>query len=188
MIIWLSGTPGVGKTEVGKRLAKKLGYKFIDLPVFVKKTKIAEKSGDVLIVDPTRLKEKLQTTDDVVISSHIVVRLPRKNQRCFVLRCNPLKLLRRLRSRGYDFSKIAENVEAEFLGVVYADAIKVFGRRNVVQIDTTGKNVSQTSKKCMMVLNGKSTGDSVDWLVSLNERELESLLLFLARRGAGLSL
>ncbi|MCS7109898.1 MAG: AAA family ATPase [Candidatus Caldarchaeum sp.] len=182
----MSGTPGVGKTTVGKRLAKNLGYEFVDIPAFVKQTRIGKRLGaaDSFAVDMRILKQKLSqhVEDNTVVSGHLLVRLPRKQQKCIVLRRNPLKLAESLRRRGYATGKIVENVEAEFLGVVYDDAVKTFGRRRVYQVDTTGRKSFQTSATCLRIVRGESEGDDVDWFRNLEKKELDRLLLFLARR------
>ncbi|MCS7137390.1 MAG: AAA family ATPase [Candidatus Caldarchaeum sp.] len=186
MIIWVSGTPGVGKTAVGKNLARRLGYEFIDVPVFVRDEGLgeAEKPEGTIVVEPRVLRQRLlsRAMDEVVISSHLLMKLPRRKQKCIVLRHNPLKLVKRLRMRRYNLKKVAENAEAEFLGIIYQEAVKTFGRRRVFQVDTTGKSVSEVSRRCLSLLRGRSRGENVDWLRDLSEKELERLLLFLARR------
>ncbi|MCS7133859.1 MAG: AAA family ATPase [Candidatus Caldarchaeum sp.] len=181
----MSGTPGVGKTTVGKQLAKKLGYKFLDIPAFVKEARIGKRVGaaDYLDVDLRILKQKLsqQVEDNTVVSGHLVVRLPRKQQKCIVLRRNPLKLAEGLKKRGYSMGKIVENVEAEFLGIVYDEAVKTFGRGRVYQVDTTGRKSFQITANCLRIVRMAGVGDDVDWFRDLGKKELDRLLLFLAR-------
>ncbi|MEM4573532.1 MAG: adenylate kinase family protein [Candidatus Caldarchaeum sp.] len=183
MIIWITGTPGVGKTTIGKMIAKLYRYRCIDLPEFVTQTGVGEVKPDGIVVDVRKLRGTLarMVEDDTVFSGHIVVKLPGRRQKCIVLRCNPLKLANRLRRRGYSSDKVVENVEAEFVGVVYLDAVKQFGHRNVVQVDVTKKTVSETVRYCREILDGKVVGDKVDWLTDLDEKELDQVLSLLAR-------
>ncbi|MEM2238073.1 MAG: adenylate kinase family protein [Candidatus Caldarchaeum sp.] len=186
MIIWVSGTPGVGKTVVGEALAQKLGYSFIDLPQFVKREKIYEsydRARKSYTVGVGRVRKALQKErlKNCVISSHFVLPGLNRDEKCIVLRLNPLLLWRRLEKRGYNVRKITENVEAEFVGIVFLDALAALGRRRVYQIDVTGKNMKQIVAKCVKILNGEAEGDSVDWLTNLTEKQSSKLLKALAQ-------
>lgn len=185
VIIWITGSPGVGKTSVGRKLARSLGYGFVDIPAFVKQKRIYEKRflDGSLMVDERRLARTLEAEvgDDIVISGHLVVKLPGRRNRCIVLRMNPLKLATRLKRRKYSLSKIAENVESEFLGVVYSEAVQVFGKQNVHQVNVTGRKLEETIKFCQMLVARKKTGDRVDWLTDMTCEELDKLLAYLAR-------
>jgi broad-specificity NMP kinase len=61
-------------------------------------------------------------------------------------------------------AKVLENVEAEFVGAVYSDAVRAFGRRNVFQLDVTGIRANAAAGKCLRILEGDWGGDDVDWL------------------------
>ncbi|MEM1943234.1 MAG: adenylate kinase family protein [Candidatus Caldarchaeum sp.] len=186
MIIWISGSPGVGKTTVGRMVAAKLGYDFVDVPSLIRGEKLVESFDEVRqawTVDPEALSKHLvrSIVDDCVLASHIVLPLKKRRAKCIVLRLNPLVLKRRLERRGYSLKKVSENVEAEFVGVVYHEAVAALGWRRVYQLDTTGMGVKATAGKCLKVLDGVHGGDEVDWLSSLPENQLEKLLSFLAR-------
>ncbi|MEM2224699.1 MAG: adenylate kinase family protein [Candidatus Caldarchaeum sp.] len=190
MIIWVSGTPGVGKTVVGKALAKKLGYQFIDLPEFVKRMRLYEsydRRRDTWTIDPRRVRKALrkENLENCVLSSHIVVPGLGRSEKCIVLRLNPLVLWRRLERRGYSRQKIRENVEAEFVGAVLSDAVTTLGTRKVFQINTTEKNREQIVALCLRIVRGESKGDSVDWLTDLTERQTSRLLRSFAQAMAG---
>lgn len=180
----MTGTPGVGKTTTGRMLAKRLGIGFIDLPEFVSANNLyTERLGDgTMVVDPRRLERHLSRNvkEDTVIAGHITVRVRGHETRCIVLRLNPLQLRKRLEERGYSVEKVAENVEAEFLGVVYLDAIRVFGKNRVSQIDVTGKEASDVVNRCVDVLEGRDAGDDVEWMSRLDEDILSQLLRYLS--------
>ncbi|MEM0383891.1 MAG: adenylate kinase family protein [Candidatus Caldarchaeum sp.] len=187
MIIWISGSPGVGKTTVGRMLAARLGYDFVDVPRLIREEELVESFDEVRqawTVDPKALSKHLvrRVVDKCVLASHIVLPLKKRPVKCIILRLNPLVLKKRLERRGYDFDKIAENVEAEFVGVVYQEAVAALGSRRVYQLDTTGRGVKATAGRCLRVLQGIHGGDEVDWLSSLPEHQLEKVLGFLARK------
>ncbi len=186
MIIWVAGTPGVGKTVVGRELAIKLGYSYIDMPKYIKRNKLYEsydRTRRAWTVDPEKVKKALEreALDNSVISSHIILPSPGFQVRCVVLRLNPLRLLARLKRRGYDLRKICENVEAEFLGTVYLEAVATFGIDRVFQINTTGKKLEEVLEKCIGAVKGLSASEPVDWLTNLSEEELDRLLSFLSQ-------
>ncbi|MCS7129031.1 MAG: adenylate kinase family protein [Candidatus Caldarchaeum sp.] len=192
MIIWVAGSPGVGKSTVGSRLARSISFEFIDLPKFLKAEGLVESYDEVRdawTVNPKEVSKLIarRVRGDCVLSSHFVEPVKRAVVKCIVLRLNPLALMTRLKRRGYSSLKTAENVEAEFLGVVYSEAVSSLGRRRVFQLDTSGKKVEHIVDRCVKIVKGFDEGDSVDWLTQLHEDELEKLLSFIAKyRGRGL--
>ena len=174
----------MGKTSVGKHLARTLKAKFLDLPEYVKQEKLYigyDKASRAYIVDERRLKKRLSSLlelveDDIVIATHLLVPLNKSGVRVIVLRLNPLALLSRLKRRNYTRNKLVENVEAEFLGVTYHEAVELYGARRVRQINTTGLDIGKTVRKCMLIIRNKSKGDYVDWMRSLRGEELDKLL------------
>lgn len=186
--------PGVGKTAVGRVLARKLGYVFLDIPEYVKRAELFsgyDVERDTALVETARLRRGLERTLDedsgYVLSGHIVLNLPRFSTSCIVLRMNPLKLYGRLRERGYGPAKIAENLEAEFIGSSLMEAYRTFGRRRVKQLNVTGLTLKTRVGRCLQLLRG-GRGENVDWPSMLRESELERLLRIMAAgRMAGLS-
>jgi adenylate kinase len=189
VIVWVAGTPGVGKTTVGRLLAKRLGYGFTDLPEVVRRMGLGEhdpESGAVLVTSRTvRMIVEKYVADNSVLSSHLVVRVSGRRVVCIVLRLNPLVLVKRLRRRGYGVAKVLENVEAEFVGAVYSDAVRAFGRRNVFQLDVTGIRANAAAGKCLRILEGDWGGDDVDWLSDLPKKQMERLLGLFAKSRLG---
>ncbi|GBC69697.1 hypothetical protein HRbin01_01400 [archaeon HR01] len=185
-VLWVSGVPGVGKTSIGMALARRLDAVFIDIPEYVGRTGIAsgyDPSTGSLLVEPSKLARKLGETfregRRYVLSSHIVVDLHIRGTRCIVLRLHPLRLYRRLLRRRYPKSKIAENLEAEFLGVCYLEAVQALGPRRVSQLDVTGLTPAKAVSRCIRLLAGDG-GDRVDWQSQLRGRELGRLLSIMA--------
>jgi adenylate kinase len=98
--------------------------------------------------------------------------------RVAVLRCEPMELRRRLRSRGYDGAKIAANIEAELIGLIAAESLEAFGSRKVVELDTTGKRPEASARSVAKALrHGRIPRNPIDWLASYASAEkLTSLL------------
>ncbi len=191
MVVWVSGVPGVGKTSIGKALARRLGYEFIDIPEYVRVEGLAEgydRRRRTAIVNPLKLRHSLerQIIEDgqYVLASHIVVRLSKIRASCIVLRINPLNLYRRLKRRGYDVGKIIENLEAEFVGACFVEAVKALGRGRVRQLDVTGQTVGRCVERALEIIGGAS-GDMVDWGGRLSQTELDRILRLMASGGIG---
>ncbi|MCX8191219.1 MAG: hypothetical protein N3F06_00235, partial [Nitrososphaerales archaeon] len=88
-----------------------------------------------------------------------------------VLRCSPWELMNRYVSRGYNEKKAKENVGAEILDVCLVEALKVFGKRKVYEIDTTGKTPEEVAEKIISLYNGevKKEPIGIDWLTKVVE-------------------
>ncbi len=142
MIISLSGTPGTGKSTVGDKVAKRLGYSVIELSDFIKHGSELEASvslNELNNIAKSKLKE------NSIIISHLAHMLTLGKIDLFiVLRCNPLKLIKRLKKRGYSKSKIYDNAMFEALDGTYIEATEL--HKNVIQIENT-KNLNLTIKQ-----------------------------------------
>ncbi|AKA73762.1 NMP kinase [Saccharolobus solfataricus] len=173
MIIIVTGTPGVGKTIVSKKLSEKLNLNYLSLSQFVIENKLYTEYDEFrqsYIIDEDRVKEELEKI--IIPNSRLVIEtiypsLVPIADIVVVLRRNPLSLYNELKSRGWSEVKIAENVEAEILGVISQEAKDTF-KDKVCEIDTTEMNVEQILNK---ILN-KQCDNSVDWLVDTKIQQL----------------
>ena len=127
--IAVTGTPGTGKTVVGKRLAKALGYEFIEVNDLARKERAVvgrDRRRKSLIVDVKKLAPAVRKLRNVVLAGHFAHELPCD---CIVvLRCEPAVLRKRLLARGWAERKVRENVEAELFGVIEEEARERAGR------------------------------------------------------------
>ncbi len=162
MIILVTGTPGTGKSTVAKALAKKYGFSYLNVSTFAIERKLfTEYDEESLsyVIDEDALKRSLR---EAIGSGNFVVEtiypslVPFANK-VLVLRRNPSEVWEELSSRGWPERKVAENVEAELLGVVAQEARETFGE--VCEVNTSGKSVDEIVKAFEM---GKC--ESVDWL------------------------
>ncbi len=163
-IILVTGTPGVGKTELARRLAKEIGSDYLTLSEIVKKERLHkgfDKSTRSYIMDERRVHNRLKyyftmhADKEIVIDTHSVGSfLPvRRGMIALVLRLDPLVLYKRLRARKWSKRKAWENVEAELIDVSLFEASKLLGRERVYEIDTTGKTRSVVQREALEILS-----------------------------------
>ena len=143
-VIVISGTPGTGKTNLAKQIAKKSDFKYLNIKKIIKKYNLHEyfdKKRKCLVVDTNKLNKILidlikNSKYNLVIDSHLSHFLPRKYvSLCIITKCN-LKILRkRLIKRKYNKLKIKENLESEIFNICLNEE-KELGN-NILVIDTT---------------------------------------------------
>ncbi|MBI2111961.1 AAA family ATPase [Candidatus Woesearchaeota archaeon] len=135
-LIVITGTPGVGKSTLAKKLARRLKLKRIDLHNYYSEISLGydrkNKCHDIdfkkFIALMTRLKEehgfKKKGEVGIILDSHIAHLLPKRLiDFCIILTCSDLKVLeRRLKKRKYSLQKIRDNLEAEIMQVCLLEA------------------------------------------------------------------
>lgn len=160
--IIVTGTPGTGKTEFSKILAKKSGFEHINLNDLIKKNKwfdSFDKENYCVVVDLKKLganvkklvaQKKKEGSKGIIIDSHLIDYLPKSMvDLCIVLRCELKELRKRLAKRKYPEKKIMDNLEAEIFRVCEDDARK---KDYAIQIiDSTTKNKIRAS--CLLIID-----------------------------------
>ena len=76
------------------------------------------------------------------------------------MRRSPYELKKTFRTKKILADKIRENVASEILGVSLYDALKTFGKRKIVEIDTTGKMPEHTADEIMFVFKTEKKAGS----------------------------
>jgi adenylate kinase len=178
-VIILSGTPGVGKTVLGKLLAKRTGFTFLSLGDLVKKGRLHkgfDRQARSYLINEPAVRKKLgghfedRRAKGVIFETHSLTRiLPHKTRGmvAIVLRLDPVILAKRLRARNWPKLKIWENVEAEMIDVSLYDSLKTLGKNRVLEIDATGKHPEELVRKILRALSRNkrwSLRSSPDWL------------------------
>jgi len=175
----------VGKTTVSQILAVKLRALHVDVASIVRGEKIAsgyDERRQTLIADTNKLAKRVQqiiseSSKTVIVDGHYATDIvPRKQvTKVFVLRCHPRELWKRMEERGFQGSKIKENLAAEILDVCLADAVANAGKEKVCEVDTTHQTADATVDHVLSILKGKShcSVGIVDWLGRL---EAEGIL------------
>lgn len=159
MIVAITGTPGTGKTEVAKALAKRLGWKYISLNEIAEKENLYQgydKERMSKIVDIKRLREEVNilaaSDKNLIIESHYAHDMP-----CdvvIVLRTEPNILRKRMTEKGFHAEKIAENMEAEMMEVIKDEAVEA--HKNVYEIDTTRKTAEAAAKEIEKMIKSQT--------------------------------
>ena len=154
-IILVTGSPGAGKSFLIKNLylkLKDLGYKIVKISAskraFEKNLIVAyDVERDTHIIDYENLKKTLEedvkrlskkenhiiiieSTDPCIIRNHHV-------DLVIVVKCDPEILKRRLEERKWPKLKIEENVDAEYMGIIYNEALKCFDKSKVLAVNLT---------------------------------------------------
>ncbi len=181
-VIVITGTPGVGKSNVARSLAKRLNYSHLDISGIVERERLykaIDKKRETLIADKKRLATRLrqlfgERARGFVVSTHYLDSLipSRMVVLACVLRLDPTLLRRRLVRRGWARNKIAENVEAEVVGVCLVEAIDQYGPSRTCEIDSSHKSKERVIKEILGLITSNTKGrvkgkvGVVDWLAT----------------------
>jgi len=167
----VTGTPGTGKSTIGRLLSRELGLRFLDVGGLVRREGLYlyrdERRGSV-VVDPGAVTERLSQIlrgEDVILETLHPEMVPQEFvQGVVVLRCDPLILRYRLEGRmGYE--RALENAMAEALGVVSAEAYSSFPERKVVEVDTTVGRPEGVCARVLRLLRSPGVGRKrISWL------------------------
>jgi len=182
-VVIVTGTPGTGKTTISKTLAKAIGARYINLTQFVSSRRLysaIDRERRTKIVDAARTRSSL-TKELRIISGPVVIDthapegvIPEQMvRRVFVLRCHPKVLEARLRAKKWAVNKIRENVLAEVVDSCLTAAVKQYGWRKVMQLDTSRGNVRRAVGILKSsVLEKPSRRITIDWLARLEKEGL----------------
>ncbi|MEN6592663.1 MAG: adenylate kinase family protein [Methanobacterium sp.] len=164
MILFITGTPGTGKTTVSKLFKEQFSFTLVDVNQMVDDEKLytgIHKKG-YKIVDIPALCSKLGDFirnlgdgEDLLVEGHLS-HFCGGADRVIVLRTHPDILGDRLQDKGFEDAKIAENVEAEALDVCAFEAYQEYGDR-ASEVDTTGKNPEEVVGIIKMIIDGEKT-------------------------------
>ncbi|NPB02695.1 MAG: AAA family ATPase [Methanopyri archaeon] len=176
MKVAITGTPGVGKTTVCRVLAER-GFDVVHLNEVARELDAIIEEDEVRrakVVDLYALRRYVEEwepeSEPAFVESHYSHLMP--VDAVVVIRLHPAELERRLKERGYPPEKIAENLEAEFVGVCFGEAVNVRTggcgmvrpeAARVYQIDATGLTKAELADRVLEVLE-EGKGDRVDWL------------------------
>ena len=180
--ILITGTPGTGKTSVSRLLATELRACYVEPSILLKRKGIDytyDEKRKTRIVSLKRLrialrKQAAQADRGLVIDSHIALGAGHLSRlvRVVVLRCNPTVLEQRLGRKRWSKSKIGENLQAEILDICLSDAVKNYGWKRILEIDTTEKPPRHVVQLIMKDLRKKRIQNqpTVNWLSDLKRK------------------
>ena len=127
--ILITGTPGTGKTTLGRELAEKTGLKYVNISELAKEQELFEGWDEKLnchIIDEDRIIDELEsqmTEGGNVVDYHGSDFFPQRwFDVVFVLRTDNTILYSRLEARDYSKEKIEENVQCEIFQTLLEEA------------------------------------------------------------------
>ncbi|XP_042546612.1 adenylate kinase isoenzyme 6 isoform X1 [Dipodomys spectabilis] len=139
--ILLTGTPGVGKTTLGKELASRSGLKYISVGDLAREGELYDgydEEYDCPILDEDRVVDELENEmrdGGVIVDYHGCDFFPERwFHIVFVLRTDNSVLYKRLETRGYNEKKLQDNIQCEIFQVLYEEAIASYKEEIVHQL------------------------------------------------------
>jgi adenylate kinase len=182
-VILITGTPGVGKTTVAKKLAAKLDALYLNLTKFAESHNLMvqeDKQRKTRIIDEEKMLIEMKQTIDasdnqtIVVDGHYAPAVVPKNyvSHILILRRNPVELRRLMEGSGFQGNKIWENLASEILDTCLVEALQQHGKEKVCELDITGKEPETVVNEICLILSKKMSCyvGCVDWLGIL-ERE-----------------
>lgn len=172
--ILIAGTPGTGKTSLVQELLSHASLSqiihHVDISAYVKEHSLHEGIDDQLdslVIDEDalidHLKESVVTprlsTGGILFEYHGCDFLPSEwIDRVFVLRTENSKLYDRLTTRGYNDTKLHNNLEAEIFQTILDEAREAFS--DVVELQSNSKedlavNIEQVKKYILSFQSGE---------------------------------
>ncbi len=153
LVICITGTPGVGKTSVSRKVAALLNGRVIDVGSLILREKLFlsyDEYRDTYVVDEESLRTHLKgmLTKErhkgaiSIIDTHLLGVLEDLDvDYIIVLICDPLLLFNRILSKKVSLRKAVENVVSEFLNQVIVEAHQIFNKSKILIIDTSCKSI-----------------------------------------------
>lgn len=170
MIIAITGTPGTGKTAAARILARLLNARLVGIKELVKRRKLkhtydakrkTKEIGEKELIKA--VAKEIQKGKTNIVEGHLSHLV--RTDCVFILRCNPRELRKRLEKRKWGSRKIKENVLAEFLDIISAEAL--WAKRKVFEVDTSSRSARQTAELMRDILNSYSLQKKyrarIDW-------------------------
>lgn len=148
-VVCISGTPGTGKTEVGKALSHRLGWMYVSLNDLAESKDLFagyDEGRECRIVDEGKVRaelDKIAEMHNIVAESHYA-----HEMNCdwvVILRASPDELRERLKKKSWKTKKIEENVLSEIMEVCKSEAMEE--GKKVLEFDTTGKTPEKVAEE-----------------------------------------
>ncbi|KAM0687802.1 hypothetical protein COBT_000952 [Conglomerata obtusa] len=162
MKILISGTPGVGKTTIAKKLASTIMHDYYDISAIIIQNDLYSKKDkqlDTHVFSTRKVKKFLKkhiTSENIIIETHTPECVTFIEFDCvFVLRTNLKVLKERLLARNYSDEKIKKNIEAEIYNEIGYDCMDhwlytyiIYDNEGVKSVDEIICEIQRISERC----------------------------------------
>nr|XP_019959567.1 PREDICTED: adenylate kinase isoenzyme 6 [Paralichthys olivaceus] len=139
--VLLTGTPGVGKTTLGKELAQRTELTYVNIGDLAQEGQLYDGYDEEYkcpILDEDRVVDELDekmVDGGVIVDYHGCDLFPERwFHIVFVLRTDNTQLYSRLEGRGYTGKKLQDNVQCEIFQTIYEEAIEAYSEDIVHQL------------------------------------------------------
>ena len=151
MNIALTGTPGTGKTS----LTSRLDHNIVSINNHYSEISNGKDEEGNWLIDLDKLNEiiNVKIHSNTIFEGHVSHFLKNIGM-TIVLRCNPRILKERLEAREYTEEKVRENMEAEALNIITEEAIEIYSKENVFELDTTNMSIDDSVTKLKDIISG----------------------------------
>jgi adenylate kinase len=163
MIVVLTGTPGVGKSVLAKRLARSMHARLVDINALVGRKRLwrgvdryGSRIARLKVLERT-LNRMLAKEKNAVVEGHLACELRLRCDAVIVLRLNPKTLERRLRKRHYAEAKLRDNLLAEMLDYCTVKSLQNY--KNVYEVIG-----SAAMRDVLRILSGRGERYRAGWV------------------------
>jgi broad-specificity NMP kinase len=164
-VIVVTGTPGTGKTALAAGLGRAIrGSTVIDANAIVKSEGLFSGYDEygTMIADLDKLAKRInslasKTRGTVIIEGHLMCDIRVRGAAAIVLRCHIKELEGRLGKRGYEGSKLHDNLVSEALD--YCGARASANYKRVFEIIGSRKKMLSDA---MAIIKGRSKGQRIE--------------------------
>jgi adenylate kinase len=163
MKIFITGTPGTGKTTLGKALKERIGLKSCfeikELLIRFDLLEEYEPNRDTTVFTESlaikKIQDFLKSEDNYILVGPPLQFDEINFSSIIVLVCSVKSILyNRLAQRGYKESKIVENIEAELLGEVLGNIMDYFSYKSQIHVfDSCTSPFESLLSQIMSILN-----------------------------------
>ena len=174
--IFISGTPGTGKSTLAKLLSEELNCNYIEVSDFAIKKKLVipdETGRDTYVIKEDELKEEILKEKGegltILVTHYPDVfldddRFYLNTLFLILLRTNPKSLMDRLKKKGWDEKKVNENVLAEAFNTIAEDIYDY--KDMVIEIDTSNENQNNLLDIVFNKIYTLDFGIRINWLLN----------------------
>jgi adenylate kinase len=156
--IYITGTPGTGKTSIAKCLSKKLNLDFLEVNDLIIKEGLYlgyDINRDTLIVDDEklskRLTHKLNSVDKICVAGGTIIEsLP--IDFIIILHVPIPSLRRRLEKREYSQEKIESNLESEIMNVLFYEISESYPSEIIHEILNDNSNIETACEEIVSII------------------------------------